>query len=162
MNILLCFIYIVINNLILDEQPCKIEELKWNMINNNNIINGQTRWNNSSTTADELFECVHFVGLALKELSFQLTLLSAKFYRKSSRNKHWYEEIFFLFFKRVYESPHCLRKMIRKPHKEINISLHDISMITQLPRKKMETDRSWIFLKFFHWMNFVRVLKLTM
>ena len=33
------FIYIVTNNLILDEQPRKMEELKWNMINNNNNNN---------------------------------------------------------------------------------------------------------------------------
>ena len=26
-------------NLILDKQPCKMEELKWNMINNNNNNN---------------------------------------------------------------------------------------------------------------------------
>ena len=34
-HFVLFFIYIVINNLIFDEQPCKMEQLKWNLINNN-------------------------------------------------------------------------------------------------------------------------------
>ena len=48
------------------------EDITWRYcLNFTTLQNGQTHANNSSTVADELFECDHFVGLALKGLMDQ-------------------------------------------------------------------------------------------
>ena len=45
-HFVLFFIHIVINNLISDEQPCKMEQLKWNLINNNKSNDNNNNNNN--------------------------------------------------------------------------------------------------------------------
>ena len=47
-HFVLFFIHIVINNLISDEQPCKMEQLKWNLINNN-----KSNDNNNNNNGDD-------------------------------------------------------------------------------------------------------------